>query len=366
MTRDDQTVTAVGRSQPRPLDQAPKPPDAALAALFVRTAPLTGRPFFSALVEGLAESLGMDHVFVAFALDRPPTRVRVLASWCNGGERESWDYDLQDNPCLLPYRGARTILPCDVSSTFRRKAGSGYEAFLGVPLHDVDGSVIGHLAAYSVAPFSDVTALQRVIEGIAGRAEAETRRLIEDQALHRTLDALAEENRALAAASTTDLLTRVLNRRGLDDAMTREFNRARRHASSLGMIVVDIDHFKQVNDAHGHAVGDQLLTHVAGVLRQTSRTAVDTIGRFGGEEFVILVPGGTPTSTREAAGRLIEAVRASVCDSSAGALCVTISAGCTTVTPADVDPQQTFERADRALYHAKRSGRNQVCEATPS
>lgn len=157
-----------------------------------------------------------------------------------------------------------------------------------------------------------------------------------------------------------DPLTGVKNRAALDEALRRELGRARRYHSQLALIIVDIDHFKQVNDTWGHSTGDCLLKSLAATAEECIRRS-DMLFRYGGEEFVVLLHN---TDTNGAA-RLAERIRRRVeklrdiCDQGVR---MTVSAGVASVRPDDTE-NDLFERADQAMYQAKAAGRNRVVVA---
>ena len=154
-----------------------------------------------------------------------------------------------------------------------------------------------------------------------------------------------------------DPLTGVKNRSTLDDAFQRELKLARRHNHDLSVILLDIDHFKQVNDQHGHLYGDQALRAVAQCVQRTIRDS-DLLFRFGGEEFMILLSG----TGAEGSALLAERIRREVeriTPFPDGKTTLTISLGVTSLRQEDA-PESLLERADAALYQAKRSGRNRV------
>jgi diguanylate cyclase (GGDEF)-like protein len=163
------------------------------------------------------------------------------------------------------------------------------------------------------------------------------------------------------AAARKDTLTGIANRAAFDDSLVREIDIARRHNRELGIIVIDIDHFKMANDTYGHATGDcllQALSHCAG---QTIRCS-DMLFRYGGEEFVAILP----STTEQGAKRLSERVRRNIesleCFCEGHAIKVTASLGVTTLREGD-SPESFFRRADEALYRAKSEGRNKTCVA---
>ena len=155
----------------------------------------------------------------------------------------------------------------------------------------------------------------------------------------------------------TDPLTGLANRRTFDEALAREVARARRLGSPLALVMVDIDHFKRVNDGHGHQVGDEVLRHVGRVLGGVTRAA-DVSGRLGGEEFAILLP----DSDGPQAVLFAERVRATISEESgrSGPVQVAASAGVAVLSGADTDPDDLVRLADMALYRAKRNGRDRV------
>jgi diguanylate cyclase (GGDEF)-like protein/PAS domain S-box-containing protein len=173
---------------------------------------------------------------------------------------------------------------------------------------------------------------------------------------------LLEQTRELA---NRDDLTGLPNRRHFFELTEREYERARRHRIPLTFLLMDVDHFKGVNDTFGHRMGDQLLQELAGVCRTTLRTS-DLLGRVGGEEFAVLLPETGIEDAIEVADRLREVVESLrvTADPGDAIIAVTASMGLAQLHHGRLNEQETFqtlyERADRALYAAKRSGRNVV------
>jgi diguanylate cyclase (GGDEF)-like protein len=170
------------------------------------------------------------------------------------------------------------------------------------------------------------------------------------------VSALYEETRRLA---TVDTLTGLLNRRAFLDLMDRERSRCERHGGSIAVLLLDIDHFKRVNDTHGHAAGDAILQGVARVLTKIARRS-DFIARWGGEEFVLALP-----QTGEAGARIAaERVRRGIAETEfvvpdVGTLRVTASIGMSSASVA-WQTEALLAGADEAMYAAKASGRNRV------
>ncbi len=169
-------------------------------------------------------------------------------------------------------------------------------------------------------------------------------------------DMIAEMNQRLAELATTDGLTGIKNHRHFRDSLDTSLSLAIRQSIPLSVIMIDIDHFKAINDAHGHAAGDDVLRTIAKILRENTREH-DEVARYGGEEFVILLP-----LTDAAAGlALAERLRESIANHPWPVQPVTASFGVATL-PAKSLPRggSLLEQADRALYHSKKRGRNRV------
>ena len=162
----------------------------------------------------------------------------------------------------------------------------------------------------------------------------------------------------LLVQATHDSLTGLWNRRATMDALTRELARAGREDRTVGLMLADLDHFKQINDTYGHLAGDRVLQMVATRLKSALRT-YDTIGRYGGEEFLIISPG----CDQEAILRRGEHLRASIaCEpvvTPEGSISVSLSLGAA-VSNGAIPQDQMIKSADEALYRAKRAGRNRV------
>lgn len=167
----------------------------------------------------------------------------------------------------------------------------------------------------------------------------------------------------LEKLATLDSLTDLYNRRHFYSLAQREIERVVRYKRSVTALMLDIDHFKQVNDIHGHAVGDEALRAIANILRKSLRE-VDILGRFGGEEFAILLPETHPDKGRQVAERIRLAIAEQPITTAAGDLSLTISIGVTGI--AGVKPNEAFtldqllKQADDALYQAKHNGRNRT------
>jgi diguanylate cyclase (GGDEF)-like protein/PAS domain S-box-containing protein len=232
----------------------------------------------------------------------------------------------------------------------RRKDGSEYhEEQTIAPVADRAGEV-----THFIAIKQDVTARVEAEAALREARDELTRRVAEVEALHAQL-----REQALR-----DPLTGLFNRRYLDETLPRELARAGRDDAPLSLVVIDIDHFKRVNDTWGHHVGDAALAALGRLLAARSR-ASDVACRFGGEEFVMVLPDASLDDAVRCAEVWRHALREVVVPAGDTGVRITISAGIAAWRPGE-SAQQLFARADQALYAAKRDGRDRVVPASPT
>lgn len=184
---------------------------------------------------------------------------------------------------------------------------------------------------------------------------------LEQRVRERTIE-LERANAALQRLAAHDPLTGLLNRRGLEERVSASLASARRRNAPLSLLLLDIDHFKKVNDGHGHDVGDLVLKAVAECLKRRLRE-VDVVARIGGEEFVVLLPDTGSFGACQVAGALVRAVQVAPMPVVGG---ITISCGVAEIDADTETADDALRRADGALYEAKHGGRNQFCLAAPA
>jgi diguanylate cyclase (GGDEF)-like protein len=198
---------------------------------------------------------------------------------------------------------------------------------------------------YLVKPFEPLELKGRLLAG---------QRILD---LHTALVVAREDMRHLAMH---DALTGLCNRRALLEALERELFRGHREGRPIGVIMCDLDHFKDVNDTYGHAAGDTVLREATRRMASSLRP-YDLMGRFGGEEFLIIQPGGDANSAANLAERLRQAVAAEPIAHQDHPIATSISLGVAVAGGGDsIDVGEILQQADRALYRAKESGRNRV------
>jgi len=243
----------------------------------------------------------------------------------------------------------------------------GIRFYAGVPLCDAGGMPLGTLCAFDSQPGrlspDQVRALQALGRQFSLLLQMrEYSRLMDlhlrerqwyEERLAEYSRQLAEQNEDLVEQTRTDPLTGLGNRRAFAAAVAMACERAGRDGAPLSLSLMDLDHFKAINDLHGHAEGDRVLSGV-GALLKAQFAAAGMVARWGGEEFAMLLPGATLDEARLQCEFLRQALQ-----TVAGGLVVTASIGVAQWRPGE-DPRATLERADQALYRAKGGGRDQV------
>jgi len=179
---------------------------------------------------------------------------------------------------------------------------------------------------------------------------------------HREYMSALISNFQLEEISNTDALTGVRNRRYFDVQLHEEVQRSKRNQYPISLILVDIDHFKQINDQYGHPAGDQCLIHIARCLSDSLHRVSDTISRYGGEEFGIILPNMSAAGCIELAEEIRQKISVNPIEVNEHNISMSISVGCYTIKNMNkyVKSEQLISNADEALYKAKRLGRNRV------
>ena len=171
---------------------------------------------------------------------------------------------------------------------------------------------------------------------------------------------LLRSREEVALLSLTDELTGLPNRRNYEVVWPQASSAAVRQEQPLALLVLDLDHFKVVNDQHGHKAGDACLRHFAGLLRQQFQRGSDFLARIGGEEFIVILPGSTAVEAQAQAEDLRVLVEKTPFQFGGQEIGLTLSVGVAALETPNVDPSVTFEHADAACYAAKKAGRNRV------
>ena len=173
---------------------------------------------------------------------------------------------------------------------------------------------------------------------------------------------LSQANTVLEIHSKHDPLTGIFNRRAFNELYEKEWRRCIRYGHTLSILMFDIDRFKSVNDRFGHQAGDDILKHTARIIGDSARREGDLAARFGGEEFILLLPDTSGQGAFSIAENIRKATARMGFHYDGQDVSITISAGLASMVPDNgADPELLIRRADEGLYLAKRSGRNKVC-----
>lgn len=199
------------------------------------------------------------------------------------------------------------------------------------------------------------------------KQQQESQDLLEERVQERTLELnitlqeLEEANRELEKKNTLDELTGLFNRRFYDQKIVAEYRRSRRNLTPLSLVIIDIDHFKMVNDNYGHLAGDHCLVWLSRYIKQSLKRSADKAFRYGGEEFCLILPDTDEQGAMALAEALRKDIENQTCLHNDIKIPLTISSGiCTYVQQDGLEPEQLFTNADKALYKAKENGRNQI------
>ncbi|MGA8162325.1 MAG: sensor domain-containing diguanylate cyclase [Acidobacteriaceae bacterium] len=255
-------------------------------------------------------------------------------------------------------------------------AEPGVRFYAGMPIAGPDGYNLGTLCVIDHRPRElpeecrialralarQVGALFQIRQQIAGlRNAAEEQARIEHR-LRDSQERLREANRRLEQMVRTDALTGLGNRRLFKERMRQEWKLSQRLEFPVGLLMIDVDHFKTINDEKGHTAGDEVLRHLAGLLEHATRES-DTCVRYGGEEFAVILPATSQNQAEHLADVLREEIAVAPCGHQPVTVSIGVAAG--NAGNSDDTPERLIERADAALYAAKAAGRNRV-ECAPA
>jgi diguanylate cyclase (GGDEF)-like protein len=294
-----------------------------------------------AIVENLGHETGADHIVVVRRRDRETLEATLVTS------RPGVPSSTTLLPVGLTLVGSPDEARGLTAGRIADRVGAlyGLQNTLAAPLRSEHG-VIGAIVLSRRSPDSWPASTQRILAGAAVEASAALAR--------------AQSHRAADARASTDALTGLPNRRYFDEFCAL-LGRRRRADDAVGVLMIDIDRFKALNDRHGHATGDEVLRAVGGAIAHAVRDD-DVPARYGGEEFAVILRNPTPLKAIEVGERVRDAVKR-LDLRPFGVAGVSVSVGVAVAETADEPIADLLDRADRALYRAKRTGRDRVVAA---
>lgn len=344
--------------------------------LLAETGPYTGEAFLKASVKAFAKPFNADFVFITQTLASPRNTVRMLAAWRDGGEVAGWDFTLPGTPCELIYQddseqpwdalriGNAVAIPEQVCRNFASTQDTTYQAFIGLPLWDSKRNMIGHIALFFERDLTDAaerSVIVELVELFSYKVQAELNRMILEQAREAVLIELKNANERLARDSITDTLTQLYNRRHFNQRINEAFAHYKRLGQNFALLLLDLDHFKSINDLYGHDIGDTVLAKTAAAITACTRADVETLFRIGGEEFAVICRGRIEReSLLELGVRINHAVKKIGIVTNEHEVSVTVSIGAALPQQEDAGWNAIYVRADKALYAAKDGGRDRT------
>ena len=310
------------------------------------------------LAEGLYdESLGYTHIeTLKWDPENKERIIRDCVGWAKnlGYERLSAGEGLSERPVLdgkIHYSPDVTLEPCYIPGL-----GTGSEA--DIPIR-VENELVGVLVIESAKPYAFGLEDLNVFTAAANQAGVAIGRARLLKNTRKQLAEIKNLQEQLREQAIRDYLTGLFNRRYMQETLPRELARARRDSSPLSIMIMDLDHFKRVNDTYGHRAGDHYLQALAELLKQHTR-AGDIVCRYGGEEFVVIMPGAELSNCRQRGEQLRIDIAELRVKFSGKDLNVTVSIGIAAYPDHGKNGEEILIMADRALYQAKHSGRNMV------
>lgn len=319
----------------------------------------TGEAFYGKLVTSLARLFEARYAFIGLLERKDRERIRTLAVCSDGEIGTNFTYDLSGTPCENVTGQKTCAHPGGVQSEFPEDellVRMGAESYVGTPLFDSHGGPLGLIAVIDDKPLAKVDQVKEILEIFAARASAEVQRLNAEAHIRR----MAYE----------DYLTGLASRASLHERLSDQLGRLRVEGKAGALILIDLDHFKTINDALGHDVGDEVLRAVARRIREVVSEAA-FLARVGGDEFVALLSDSFEGTARaeerglELAAKIISKLNSPVFVGER-AFSVGASIGVTAFPRESQSGLDIMRHADMALYHAKSLGRGRVQVYRPS
>ncbi len=309
-------------------------------------------------------SLFVDY-YISIRLANPLASVTALTLWIVG-----WNSLRKGNPAARYFLIAWTLLIVGGLAYSLKSWGLVPSTVYTEHGWQIGAAIEAIFLSLAIANRISAESLQRIrlqYEAQNAQAEALEMQLRANETLEQNVqertEELREANRKLQQLSDTDQLTGISNRRSLERYLHHTFERAIVSGTGIALLMIDVDHFKPVNDTHGHQVGDDCLRVIAERIRESTRWPADMVARYGGEEFCVVLPYSDRQTAINAGERIRASIAAKPLPTRVGQLRLSISVGIYAAVPVANESAEDFlQRADEALYRSKQEGRNRVTE----
>jgi diguanylate cyclase (GGDEF)-like protein len=345
-----------------------------LKELLRETSLLTGNEFFQTATRILGRLLNADFVFIAYVKESGSGEMEVFGSWKGGKDLGVWSFQLPGTPCELIYEnqnndwdtlkvGRSVCLNEMLRDRFTSARDTNYAVFVGVPMRNASQHLVGHIALFYEKPWDSPLHQESVVELVelfSYKVQSELNRYFLEKERTSTLRELEKVNQILEQETITDPLTHAYNRRYFSRRMQEIYCQSWEVVSRYALLIIDIDHFKFINDQYGHDIGDRVLSHFSTIMMKNCRTDVELLFRIGGEEFAVLSRGiDQPSSLQRFGERINQAFRTTPIEEISNKA-LTVSIGGAFPVLGDTSWDSLYKRADSALYLAKGSGRDRT------
>lgn len=311
--------------------------------------------FFKLCLTELAQLFGVKYAFIGLFADADKSRIKTYVIWSGEGFVDNFEYALAGTPCEDVLNLDLELIESGAAQKYPEDAmlrDMGIESYFGAPLISSKGTMMGLISVFDTKPMHPAEDLRAVLKIFANRIAMEIQRKREEEALQ----GMAEQ---LSYQASHDVLTNLLNRREFEVRAKAAWISAKNQRKQHALFYLDLDHFKEINDAYGHQAGDALLIQISNALSAVVRGS-DTLARLGGDEFGVLLLDCPLERARDIANKLLDAVKNFRFVHAGEALQVGVSIGVAAIGPECLDMHSLFRAADASCYKAKGLGRNQI------
>jgi len=305
--------------------------------------------FFDTLTKEVAQALKVKYCYISRYLNAERSRAAVLSFWNGEGYGPKVDYDTAGTPCGEVSQKPVTFFPSGIKKLYPEDEylqNLDVDSYLAVPFTDVEGVPLGHVCIMDSEPMDGDMFNGAVLSIISMRSTAEVQRLNYES--------------YLLQIALQDPLTGLLNRTIIWDRLEHAIDRSFRNEDTVGVVFIDLDKFKSVNDRHGHDAGDHVLIHAAHIIRSIIRKT-DSACRFGGDEFLVILEDAVDSESAIAVAQDIhDGLSQAIYDLKEDSITLSASVGLALCPDHSKDPKELVRLADSAMYQAKLGGKSFV------